>query len=68
MTLHFADYDTLHFFYFRQINVLIILNILTHRQNVRQVWKRANYLLSKLSFMALVLQTLLFTQVTTNFW
>ena len=26
-------------FYFRQINVLIILNILTHRQNIRLVWK-----------------------------
>ena len=26
-------------FYFRQINVLIILNILMYRQNIRQVWK-----------------------------
>ena len=48
-------------FYFRQINVLIILNIHKYRQNICQVWKGANYLLSKLSFMDLVLQTLLFT-------
>ena len=48
-------------FYFRQINVLIILNILKHRQNICQVWKRANYFLPKLSFMAMVLQTLPFT-------
>ena len=41
MTLHFADYDALHFFYFRQINVLIIpnLGLLKHRQNICQVWK-----------------------------
>ena len=48
-------------FYFRQINVLIILNILKHRQNICQVWKGANYFLSKLSFTTLVLQMLLFT-------
>ena len=55
--MHFADfYDTLHFF-----KVLIILNILKHRQNICQVWKCANYLLSMLSFITSVLQPLLFT-------
>ena len=29
-------------FYFREINVLIILNIFKHQQNICQVWKWAN--------------------------
>ena len=52
----------------RQIIVLIILIIFKHRQNICQDWKWANYLLSKLSFMALFSQTLLFTQVASTCW
>ena len=56
-------------FYFRQINVLIILNILKHRQNICQVWKWANYLLLKLSCMALGFANATFyLSIASNCW